>query len=84
MKILDGRELAGFIKERQARVVSSLKAEKRVPKLVIIRDSENPVIMKYVGLKKKYGEDIGVQVSDVFAEGLDALKKAVTSSVFSS
>jgi len=79
MKILDGRELAGFIKERQARAVSSLKAEKKTPKLVIIRDSENPVIMKYVGLKKKYGEDIGVDVSDVFAEGLEGLKEAVIS-----
>ena len=77
MKVLDGRELAGFVKERQAHMVSGLKAEGKTPKLVIIRDSENPVIMKYVGLKKQYGEDIGVEVSDVFAEDLDALKKAV-------
>ncbi len=79
MKTLNGRELAGFIKERQAHVVSGLKAEGKTPKLVIIRDSENPVIMKYVGLKKRYGEDIGVLVSDVFAEGLENLKKAVLS-----
>ena len=77
MKILDGRELAGFVKERQAHVVRSLKSEKKMPKLVIIRDSENPVIVKYVGLKKQYGEDIGVLVSDVFAENLEALKIAV-------
>lgn len=77
MKILDGRELAGYIKERQAHVVRSLRAEKKTPKLVIIRDSENPVIMKYVGLKIRYGEDIGVPVSDVFANGLNELKKAV-------
>ena len=79
MKILDGRELAGFVKERQAHVVRGLVAEKKTPKLVIIRDSENPVIMKYVGLKKQYGEDIGVLVSDVFAEDLEALKNAVKS-----
>ena len=77
MKILDGRELAGYIKERQAHVVRSLRAEKKTPKLVIIRDSENPVIMKYVGLKIRYGEDIGVPVSDVFADGLQELKDAV-------
>lgn len=77
MKFLDGRELAGYIKERQAHVVRSLCAEKKVPKLVIIRDSDNPVIMKYVNLKKKYGEDIGVIVSDVFAEGDKGLKNAV-------
>lgn len=77
MKILDGRELAGFIKERQAHVVLGLRAEKKTPKLVIVRDSENPVIMKYVGLKKQYGEDIGIEVSDVFADGLGELKRAV-------
>lgn len=79
MKILDGRELAGFVKERQAHVVRSLRAEKKFPKLVIIRDSDNPVITKYVTLKQKYGEDIGVEVSDVFAEGIENLKKAVLS-----
>lgn len=61
MKILNGRELAGFIKERQAHVVRGLK---QPPKLLIIRDSDNPVIMKYVGLKKRYGEDIGAEVED--------------------
>lgn len=79
MKILDGRELAGFVKERQRQVVLSLKSEKKTPKLVIIRNSDNPVIMKYVGLKKQYGEDIGVEVSDVFAGSLEELKTSVES-----
>ncbi len=79
MKILDGRELAGFVKERQRQVVLSLKSEKKTPKLVIIRNSDNPVIMKYVGLKKQYGEDIGVEVSDIFAESLEDLKTAIKS-----
>lgn len=77
MKILDGRELAGFVKERQAHVIRGLKAGKKTPKLVILRDSDNPVIMKYVGLKKQYGEDIGVVVSDVFAENAEKLKEAI-------
>ena len=63
-KILDGRELAGFIKERQAHQVASLKAQGITPKLVIVRDSDDPVITKYVNLKQHYGEDIGVIVED--------------------
>lgn len=64
MKLLDGRELAGFVKERQANVVRAMRADGRRPKLLIIRDSDNPVIVKYVNLKKRYGEDIGVEVED--------------------
>ena len=64
MKILNGSELAGFIKERQARQVAGLKHK---PRLLILRDSDNPVITKYVNLKKKYGEDIGVEVIDFCA-----------------
>ena len=67
-KILDGRELAGFIKERQAHQVKALRSLKKFPKLVIIRDSDNPVITKYVELKKHYGEDIGVEVVDLFVK----------------
>ena len=66
MKILDGRELAGFIKERQAHKVKALKSRKIKPCLLILRDSDNPVIVKYVELKKQYGEDIGVEVIDGF------------------
>ena len=62
MKILNGKELAGFIKERQAREV---KAMKKKPALLILRDSDNLVIKKYVDLKKQYGKDIGVNVLDV-------------------
>ena len=65
MKILNGEELAGFIKERQAHEVRSLN---KTPTLLIIRDSDNPVITKYVNLKIKYGEDIGVRVIDFCAK----------------
>ena len=65
MKILNGTELAGFIKERQAHQVAGLRQAHRVtPTLAIIRDSDNPVIAKYVSLKQRYGDDIGVQVLD--------------------
>lgn len=70
MKTLNGKELAGFIKERQAHQVKSLKNS---PKLLIIRDSDNPVITKYVNLKIKYGEDIGVLVEDYHASTTDEI-----------
>lgn len=68
MKILSGQELADFIKARQVGQVSTLKTR---PKLLIIRDSNNPVITKYVNLKKEYGEDIGVSVEDYLATSTD-------------
>lgn len=64
MKILNGKELAGFIKERQSHQVANMQKK---PKLLIIRDSDNPVITKYVQLKIQYGEDIGVKVEDYHA-----------------
>ena len=77
VKELNGKELAGFIKERQGQVAGRFLAEGRPAKLVIIRDSDNPVITKYVGLKQKYGEDIGVEVVDECAEGMEALVESV-------
>ena len=74
MKILNGSELAGFIKERQAKVVRGLA---RKPKLLIIRDSDNPVIMKYVKLKMQYGEDIGVEVLDFCAGSVAEIRERI-------
>lgn len=77
MKILNGAEIADYMKENQAHQVRSLKAQKVQPKLVIIRDSDNPVITKYVQLKKAYGEDIGVVVEDWYREDVgNAIKEA--------
>lgn len=67
MKILSGSELVGFIKERQSQEVRGMVKK---PKLAIIRDNDDPVIAKYVGLKKRYGEDIGVAVEDVIADDI--------------
>lgn len=64
MKILNGAEIAGYMKENQARQVRSLRAQKIIPKLAIVRNNDSPVIQKYVTLKKRYGEDIGVEVED--------------------
>lgn len=76
-KILDGRELAGYIKERQAHLVRSLRGRKVIPKLLILRDNDSPVIEKYVALKKRYGEDVGVEVEDFVAKNTDELKEKI-------
>jgi len=63
MKELNGSELAGFIKERQAKAVRGLRQAYSVqPKLAIVVSVENPVIEIYMRLKKSYGEDISVDV----------------------
>lgn len=63
MKILDGNELAGFIKQRQAQQVRALRqAWSTQPRLAIIQTADNPVIDAYVRLKQAYGADILVEV----------------------
>ena len=59
MKLLNGKELAEFIQERQARQVRALRQAWNVqPKLAIVVTVENPVIDVYMRMKKKYGKDI--------------------------
>jgi len=63
MKLLNGRELADYIKERQARQVRALRQAHHVyPKLAIVQTIDNPVIDSYVALKKRYGADILIDV----------------------
>lgn len=65
MKVLNGLELAGYIKERQAKQVRNLRQSYKVfPKLAIVRTTDNPVILTYVRKKQQYGEDILVAVDD--------------------
>ena len=84
MKILNGKELAGFIKERQSHQRSDGNdfgfgsGSGSRPKLLIIRDSDNPVITKYVGLKVRYGEDIGVLVEDcLVSSGAEGIREKI-------
>lgn len=66
MKVLDGSELAGYIKERQLKQVRALRQSWRVfPRLAIIQTIDDPVIDTYVRLKRAYGADILVDV-DVY------------------
>ena len=59
MKLLNGSDLAGFIKERHAQAVRALAAAKIFPKLAIVQAKDYPVINTYVKLKQGYGADIG-------------------------
>lgn len=72
MKVLNGSELAGFIKERQAKAVRGLRQQLHVtPRLAIIQVKDDPVINTYVRLKKNYGADILVDVTVHFVEQAD-------------
>ncbi len=64
MKLLSGSELAGFIKERQARQVRGLRQTHKVfPKLaIVLTDLDNQVIGTYVRMKQRYGADILIDV----------------------
>jgi len=69
MKLLNGKELAGFIKERQAKTVRGLRQAYDVkPRLAIIQAKDDPVINTYVKLKKQYGADILVDVDIHFVK----------------
>lgn len=64
MRLLNGKELAGFIKERQAKQVRSLRQAKGIqPKLaIVVTAKDNKVIDLYTRLKHQYGADIAVDV----------------------
>lgn len=62
-KILNGLELAGYIKERQAKQVRGLRQAHEVfPKLAIVLTKDDPIIDTYIRLKQLYGADILVEV----------------------
>ena len=61
---LNGAELAGFIKERQAKAVRGLIQHDGIkPRLAIVQTNDDPVINTYVRLKKSYGADIQIDVT---------------------
>lgn len=64
-KILSGAELAGYIKERQAKQVRGLRqAESVFPKLAIIKSTTaSPVIDTYIRMKRRYGNDILIETA---------------------
>lgn len=79
MKILDGLELRGYIKERQAKQVRALRQSWRViPKLAIIQTIDDPVIDTYVRMKKAYGTDVLIDVDIYKIDQADILTQIET------
>jgi methylenetetrahydrofolate dehydrogenase (NADP+)/methenyltetrahydrofolate cyclohydrolase len=79
MKLLNGRELSGFIKERQAHQVRALRQAAGVqPKLAIIRTNPDPVVDSYMKLKQDYGADILVDVDVHTIDQSEALERIAT------
>lgn len=79
MKLLNGAELADYIKVRQLHQVRALRQAHHVfPKLAIIQTNDDPVIDTYIRLKKRYGDDILVDVEHhkvAQADALNTIKK---------
>lgn len=63
MKLLNGAELAAYIKERQGHQVRALRQARGIaPKLAIILTTDNRVSEAYINKKKRYGADILIDV----------------------
>lgn len=63
VKLLNGKELAAYIQQRQVQQVRGLiQASEIQPKLAIVQLKDDPVIDTYVRLKKRYGAELGVLV----------------------
>lgn len=72
MRSLNGSELAGYIKERQAHQVRGLRqAHGVMPKLAIVAAIDNPVTEVYMRLKKRYGAEILVDVDIYHSQQAD-------------
>ncbi len=75
-KELNGRELALFVMERQAKAVRALRQQYKIqPKLAIIRTNPDPVVDSYMKIKKAYGADVLVDVDVHTIEQSDALER---------
>lgn len=75
MRLLNGRELSGYIEERQAHQSRSLfQGEGVRPKLAIIRTNPDPIVDSYMRLKQEYGADISVDVDVHTIKQSDALE----------
>jgi methylenetetrahydrofolate dehydrogenase (NADP+)/methenyltetrahydrofolate cyclohydrolase len=63
MKLLNGQDIADYVKQRQAQQVRALRqAHDIAPKLAIVVTIDNPVIDLYIRLKQQYGADILIDV----------------------
>lgn len=73
-KLLNGKELADYIKQRQVQQVRALRqAHGIAPKLAIIRTNPDPVVDSYMRIKQRYGEDITIAVDVHTIDQADAI-----------
>ena len=80
MRFLNGSELSGYIKERQAAQVRRLRQAFNIyPKLAIVVTVDNPAIDTYMNLKQAYGADIlvDVEIHRVSQEDVPGLLKTL-------
>ena len=78
MKLLDGKELAEFIKEKQAHEVRGLRSSHGiVPKLAIVMANNDPVIDVYVRLKQAYAEDILID-TQIYKVAVDEVAQTIS------
>jgi methylenetetrahydrofolate dehydrogenase (NADP+)/methenyltetrahydrofolate cyclohydrolase len=76
MKILNGLELLGGIKERQRRHAVLIQDSKGItPRVAIVQMGEHHVINKYAILKSAYGKDRGVKVDIYNTTSANILQK---------
>jgi methylenetetrahydrofolate dehydrogenase (NADP+)/methenyltetrahydrofolate cyclohydrolase len=77
-RLLSGLELQGFIMERQAKQVRNLRQEYHIiPKLLIIMsNTSSDVINAYVRMKRRYADDVLVEV-DVASLPQDDMHAAI-------
>jgi methylenetetrahydrofolate dehydrogenase (NADP+)/methenyltetrahydrofolate cyclohydrolase len=77
MKLLNGKELADYIQQRQVQQVRALRQAWHVqPKLAIVVTVDNPVIDVYMRVKQRYGTDIMVDV-DVHRISQDQARETI-------
>ena len=77
MKLLNGKELADYIQQRQAQQVRALRQAWHVqPKLAIVVTVDNPVIDVYMRVKQRYGSDIMIDV-DVHRISQDQARETI-------
>jgi methylenetetrahydrofolate dehydrogenase (NADP+)/methenyltetrahydrofolate cyclohydrolase len=68
-KLLGGHDAAAFIQARHVQVVAGLEPK---PRLAIVRSGSNLAGDQYLKMKRKYGQEIGVEV-DLYVESGPAI-----------
>ena len=73
--LLYGVELADYMKERHR---GQVRSRRRPPRLAVIWSGDDPASQRYIGVKERYGADIGVEVT---VENVTAETAAVLAAV---